>query len=63
MLHLQATMHFDEERVREMGPGTDGLLEGWEGLVDAGSPPVCRQPVTCFCILLVPTAPDRKSVV
>ncbi|EDL95623.1 rCG57839 [Rattus norvegicus] len=43
MLHLQATMHFHEEGMREMGLCTDGLLEGWEGPVDAGDPPVCCQ--------------------
>lgn len=31
MLHLQATMHFHEEGMREMGLDTDGLLEGCGG--------------------------------
>lgn len=48
MLHLQATMHFHEEGMREMGLGTDDLLEGWKDPVDAGNPPVCCQPVACF---------------
>lgn len=37
----------------------DGLAWRWvkEGPVSYGDPQVCGQPVICFCILLVPTAP------
>ena len=66
MLHLQATMHFPGEGASTRSGGWAQIhlcwmvwLEGWveEGPGQSGNPQVFGQPVTCFCILLVPPAP------
>lgn len=60
MLHLLATMHFPGKGTNmRSGAGHRFISAGWPGMrVEEGpeNPQICGQPVTCFCVLLVPIA-------